>query len=127
MILMVSMFSSSNFMHFVDAASYDSNSSIIFIKPKDEDKVEPEETHGEEIPGGEIVDKDGLPNDPSSDDSIIADLSTDTTIQSPSKDGLGSLLPKTATDIYSLMLLGIVIVIGGLLNLLYVKRKEKRS
>lgn len=127
MILMVSMFSSSNFMHFVDAASYDSNSSIIFKKPKDEDKAEPEETPGEEIPGGEIVDKDGLPKDPSSDDSTIADSSTDTTMQSPSKDELGNILPKTATNIYSLMLLGIVIIIGGFLYLLYAKRKEKRS
>lgn len=57
----------------------------------------------------------------------ITDSSTDTTMQSPSKDGLGSLLPKTATNIYSLMLLGIVIVIGGFLYLLYAKRKEKRS
>lgn len=127
MILMVSMFSSSNFMHFVDAASYDSNSSIIFKKPKDEDKAEPEETPGEEIPGGEIVDKDGLPKDPSSDDSTIVDSSTDTTMQSPSKDELGNILPKTATNIYSLMLLGIVIIIGGFLYLLYAKRKEKRS
>lgn len=93
---------------YVDAASYDSKSTISFIKGKDQGLGDGSEggSGTEDIPGGGIVD-----SGEASDGSGSA----------------GNTLPKTATNMYSLLLLGIVIMVIGVAFLIYYSRKQKKK
>lgn len=86
-------------LDYVDASSYGTKASITFVDPEGEaDKSEVEN-----IPGGDLVAESQTP--------IPA----------------GDILPKTATNNYSLLLLGLVIVFVGVSFFIYSNRKKKQS
>lgn len=89
--------------HYVDATSYGTKASITFIESEDEATGKTDTSEAENIPGGDL----------------IGESQAAKPVEKP--------LPKTTTNIYLLLLLGLVIVFIGVSFVLYPNLKKNKS